>query len=348
MNISKLSGLRGMSALGWSAAWALWQKQALHMLRPWVWGLGSAVLGACVVLLLHLDVTDAYFQADESVERLRQQTVALAPPTPLKAEDAEHAQRDTLARLPGQAQPSRIWLDLQQALSQQGLRVVALRPVNPQVQRITPGRSAPAASAAPPVPSQSVALRVIGPFARWTQTWAAFTEAGPVWTIDRISIVAQPDSQDVQIDAVLRVWMRPGESTWQAWPGHDGKTDGSMDSTRALARQAPAQAVPLFAHSASPLAPSGAGAAAQPTAPTVPDLPEDPERWPLARVRLAGVWQQGADRQAVLVAGPHWARVRPGQRVTLEGHRVQAITSEGVTLRPARGPVHVLHWEGGK
>jgi hypothetical protein len=351
MNIGKLSRLWGIGALNWSAVWALWQKQALHMLRPWAWGLGSAVLGLCAVVLVHLDVTDAYFQADESVERLRQQTTALAPPTPLKAEDAEHAQRDALARLPGQAQPSRIWLDLQQALSQQGLRVMALRPVSPQVQRFTPGRSAPAASAAPPVPSQAVALRVIGPFVRWTQAWAAFTEAGPVWSIDRISIVAQSDRQDVQIDAVLRVWMRPGESTWQAWPGHDGQTDRALDGTRALPRQVAAQTVPLFAHSAPPLAPSGAGAAAQPTAltaPKVPDLPEDPERWPLARVRLAGLWQQGADRQAVLVAGPHWARVRPGQRVTLEGHRVQAITSEGVTLRPARGPVHVLHWEGSK
>lgn len=353
MNIGKLSRLWDTGAVDESTTWANWQKQALLMLRPWVWGLGSAVLGACAVLLVHLDVTDAYTQADEGVERLRQQTVALAPPPPLKAEDAEHAQRDALARLPGQAQPSRIWLDLQQALSQQGLRVMALRPVSPQVQRMSPGRASPAASTAPTVPSQAVALRVIGPFARWAQAWAAFTQAGPVWTIDRISIVAQADSQDVQIDAVLRVWMRPGESTWQAWPGHDGPVDGPLAGARALPRQVAAQAVPLFAQPAPALAQpgaagSGSGATSQPTATTTPDLPEEPERWPLARVRLAGVWQQGADRQAVLVAGPHWARVRPGQRVTLEGHRVQAITSEGVTLRAARGPVHVLHWEGGK
>ncbi|WP_090137786.1 hypothetical protein [Limnohabitans sp. DM1] len=357
MNIGKLSRRWDTGAVDWSTAWANWQKQALLMLRPWVWGLGSALLGACAVVLVHLDVTQAYTQADEAVERLRQQTAALAPPSPLKAEDAEHAQRDALSRLPGQAQPSRIWLDLQQALSQQGLRVMVLRPVSPQVQRITPGRSAPAASTGSPVPSQAVTLRVIGAFARWVKAWAAFTEAGPVWSIDRISIVAQPDSQDVQIDAVLRVWMRPGESTWQAWPAHDGSVDGPPDGARALPNQVSVQAAPLFAQPAPLLAQAGAagsgsetgsGDTAQPAASTAPDLPEDPERWPLARVRLAGVWQQGADRQAVLVAGPHWARVRPGQRVTLEGHRVQAITSEGVTLRAARGPVHVLHWEGGK
>jgi hypothetical protein len=355
MNIGKLLHLCDTGAVDWSTAWANWQKQALLMLSPCAWGLGSAVLGACAVVLVHLDVTDAYIQADEAMERLRQQKVDLAPSSPLKAEDAEHSQRDALARLPGQAQTSRIWLDLQHALSQQGLRVVALRPVSPQVQRIAPGRASPAASTAPTVPSQAVSLRVIGPFARWAQAWAAFTEAGPVWTIDRISIVAQVDSQDVQIDAVLRVWMRPGESTWQAWPGHDGPVDGPTDGARKLPRQVPVQAAPLFAQPTPKLAQAGAtgsgtgsGEAVQPAAPTSPDLPEDPERWPLARVRLAGVWQQGTDRQAVLVAGPHWARVRPGQRVTLEGHRVQAITSEGLTLRAARGPVHVLHWEGGK
>lgn len=348
MNIGKLSRLWGTVAVNRSTPWLKEQKQILLMLRPWVWGLSSAVLGACAVVLVQLDVTQAYTQADEAVERLRQQTAALAPPPHLKAEDAEHAQRDALARLPGQAQPSRIWLDLQQALSQQGLRVMALRPVSPQVQRIAPGRASPATSTAPTVPSQAVALRVIGPFASWAQAWAAFTESGPVWSIDRISIVAQADSQDVQIDAVLRVWMRPGESTWQAWPGHDGPMAGSPGGAHELPHQVAVQAGTLFAQPAPPMSQAGAGAAAQPAASTAPDLPEEPERWPLARVRLAGVWQQGADRQAVLVAGPHWVRVRPGQRVTLEGHRVQAITSEGVTLRAARGPVHVLHWEGVK
>jgi Tfp pilus assembly protein PilP len=109
-----------------------------------------------------------------------------------------------------------------------------------------------------------------------------------------------------------------------------------------------AQPAPLLAQAGAAGSETGSGEAAQPAAATAPDLPEDPERWPLARLRLAGVWQQGADRQAVLVAGPHWVRVRPGQRVTLEGHRVQAISSEAVTLRAARGPVHVLHWEAGR
>ena len=87
-----------------------------------------------------------------------------------------------------------------------------------------------------------------------------------------------------------------------------------------------------------------AGAAVAATVPVADALPEDPRQWPLARVRLTGLWQQGADRQAILSAGPHWARVRQGQRVTQEGHRVAAITEAGVSLRLAQGPMFELTW----
>jgi hypothetical protein len=73
-------------------------------------------------------------------------------------------------------------------------------------------------------------------------------------------------------------------------------------------------------------------------------LPDDPHQWPLARLRLAGLWQQGGTRQAVLSADTHWAKVAVGQRVTLEGHRVVTITEEGVGLRLGQGPVFQLTW----
>lgn len=72
--------------------------------------------------------------------------------------------------------------------------------------------------------------------------------------------------------------------------------------------------------------------------------PEDPRHWPLAQVRLAGLWQQGADRLAILTAGTRWAQVSLGQRVTLEGHRVAAITADGVSLRLAQEPLFKLDW----
>jgi hypothetical protein len=73
-------------------------------------------------------------------------------------------------------------------------------------------------------------------------------------------------------------------------------------------------------------------------------LPDDPHQWPFSRVRLAGLWQQGGERQAVLTAAGHSVMVAPGQRVTLEGHRVVAITDEGVHLRLRKGPWLPLAW----
>ncbi|PUE11670.1 hypothetical protein B9Z51_05185 [Limnohabitans sp. T6-5] len=331
------------------AAWSQLQNKGARWLRRWAWGLGSALLGACAVVWGHSDVTDAYAQADQALKGTRQQLAALPPPAPLKAQDAELEQRDVLARLPGQAQSGRIWQDLQQTLSQHGLRVLALRPLVSELPRKLPGRAAPLADKVSPVPSQAVALRLIAPFERWVQAWAAFADAGPVWSVDNLSIVALPEASEVQIDAVLRVWMRPGDSTWQSWPGQDA----SSGQAKQVLRQAPAvQASQLFAppgSAALPVTPAGLTRVPANAAQPEPDsLSDDPTHWPLARLRLAGVWQQGADRHAVLVAGPHWARVQAGQRVTQEGHRVVTITSEGVTLRPAHGPVHVLQWQGGR
>ena len=73
-------------------------------------------------------------------------------------------------------------------------------------------------------------------------------------------------------------------------------------------------------------------------------LSDDPQQWPLARLRLLGLWQQGPERLAILAAGPHWVRVSPGQRVTREGHRVVAITDAGVSLRLAQTPLLQLGW----
>ncbi len=78
------------------------------------------------------------------------------------------------------------------------------------------------------------------------------------------------------------------------------------------------------------------------------ELTEDPRQWPLSRVRLVGLLQQGESRQAILTAGGHWARVSPGQRVTQEGHRVVAITHDGVSLRLAQGAQFTLDWVDGR
>jgi Tfp pilus assembly protein PilP len=69
-------------------------------------------------------------------------------------------------------------------------------------------------------------------------------------------------------------------------------------------------------------------------------LAVDPAQWPLARVRLLGVWQQGQDSYAILAAGPNWVRARVGHWVA--GHQVKRIHPQEVHLLPSQGTVKVL------
>ncbi len=68
----------------------------------------------------------------------------------------------------------------------------------------------------------------------------------------------------------------------------------------------------------------------------------DPHDWPMAHVRLAGIWQDAQDRQAILLAGPHWVRARQGQRVTREGHTVERIEADRISLRAGQGALEIL------
>jgi Tfp pilus assembly protein PilP len=58
------------------------------------------------------------------------------------------------------------------------------------------------------------------------------------------------------------------------------------------------------------------------------------------------MWQQDSHQYAILSAGPHGTKVRLGQRVTQEGHRVVAIAEDSVSLRLAREPVIKLNGMG--
>ena len=138
-----------------------------------------------------------------------------------------------------------------------------------------------------------------------------------------------------------------GEAVQADWMA-DGRTDVRRSQRSRVALFAPgldagavaAQAHPGLAQEATPLANANATLATASGA----DLPDDPHQWPYTRVRLAGIWQQGDARLALLSAGPHSVRVVPGQRVSLEGHRVVDITDVGVDLRLGQGPVLPLAW----
>jgi hypothetical protein len=201
-------------------------------------------------------------------------------------------------------------------------------------------------------------MRLQGRFEDWTRAWMACTEKGPLCTIDRISVVALAQAAEVQIDVVMRIWMRPGEGEAAVKPRQGDEGAGAQALQTAWILPSAAAALPrsgpsLFtAQTASGVAITGAGARAvdgpqasgaaatgPPDSTAAPkDVSPDPRHWPLARVRWVGLWQQGSDRQAILSAGTHWAKVSRGQRVTQEGHRVVAITEGGVSLRLAQEP----------
>ena len=77
-------------------------------------------------------------------------------------------------------------------------------------------------------------------------------------------------------------------------------------------------------------------------------LSPDPADWPLAQVRLAGVWQSGPSAQPILQAGPYWVSARVGQRIGPHGHVVHSIHAEEVHLRTAQGAVWVIALEKAK
>lgn len=331
---------------GWAWRRPHLQRLLERWLRRWGFAIAGWVVGLSGVWLAQVQVSEDHASVAQAVAQLHQQLVALPdgvssnPEKPLPPD-----QKHMLMSLPVQARQGQIWVDLQQALTGSGLSLQSLRPLPPS---LADGNKAD-------LPSQAVAVRLLGRFEDWSNVWSAFTQAGPVCSIDRISVTATAHPEEVQIDAVLRVWLRPGHVGVHAQPEPDGAWDQLIRlEPRPLVRSGAV----LFAQTKGLSLGGGAMRLTESADASVsgvsgisgvavagPDpLPEDPRHWPLARVRLTGLWQQGADRQAILSAGPHWVRVSQGQRVTQEGHRVAAITDAGVSLRLAQGPMLMLGW----
>lgn len=349
--------------------WAHWQRLGERWFRRWLFALlGGAVGGALMVVGCWPQV-QAHAQAQESVALLQQQLAkgpahrlsTSTPPsttsltdTPVEtsAEAVQNPQQPASAMgFSNVAQPSPLWPAVQQVLVGHGLRLLSMRPLLPdalQSPRGNPGTSALA--------SPAVALRFSGRWEDWVGAWTTLSQAGPYCSIDRIAVQATAVPGEVQIDGVLRFWLLPGDAPLRAWLA---RLEGLQERRAATTASAnakgslpggprssglPQGVTPLFAPpigavqtDRSPLEPS-----VNPTAASQnpsDDLPPDPQQWPLARLRWLGWWQQGAERQAIVAAGSHWARVRAGQRITREGHRVQALSEASLDLRLQSGPV---------
>jgi hypothetical protein len=324
-----------------------WQRLVERGMRRWGWACMGCLVGGGLVWQLNQHEMELHSQVAQDVVRLEQQLAALpasqASPTllPFPADFP-----DMLASLPGGEEPAPIWTALHQALAAQGLQWLSLRPV--------PQPAKPDASVR--WHGHAVVVRVKGRFEDWVRAWDALAETGVLCSIDKISIAATAVPAEVQVDAVLRVWMRPIGTIESPQAGRAWQL--FAQSAKGLASKSPnAEKLPLLFAQApiGPAAPaSSSGGVSEPAfgkegvTETAVALSQDPRQWPLSRVRLVGVLKQGGSRQAILTAGGHWARVSQGQRVTQEGHRVEAITDVGVSLRLAQGAQFALDWGDGR
>ena len=303
-----------MSRMWSSAAARAWVVGGLHR---WAWALATCLAGLGLVMVWALDELEAHAQLRQKVQALQDVSPVARAPAGMASTAREARAPDAsalLERLPDVSDAPGLWLALQKGLQQQGLQLEALRP-----QALQEGG---------PLPSQAVAVRMQGRYADMVSAWASLTDAGPVWSLDRMSVSPSGSTGQLQWDSVWRVWLRPGPASAEAWPAH-------WDAT---ARQGSARIADPFVAELG-LAPSAAE----------PDLPSaDPRHWPLAQTRLLGVWLQDGHWQAVLAAGPHWAVLGPGASVAQEGYRIQSIHPDAVALQGLQPPggVHMLRLQG--
>jgi len=337
------------------------QRLTERWLRRWGFALAGLAFGLGAMWLVRSEVSEKYASAVQAVASLEQRLAGMpsgaSSQTPSKGPSMTDKSMTTAqglwSGLPVWAPSENVWTLWQKVLAAQGLRLQFLQPMPPSASE---GLSST-------LVSHVAAWRVLGRFDDWTRVWAACAESGPVCAIERIQIVATEKPAEVQIDAVMRVWMRPAEKLaadvvdpGAAQSFHaDVQTHWTAGMQAAL-HQSGRKQWALFAphHSAEAVsagaslndggAPVTNAEGSSAALASLAVLSDDPHQWPLARVRLAGLWQQGGEREAVLSAGPHAVRVLPGQRVTLEGHQVAAITDAGVRLRLGKGPLIELAW----
>lgn len=330
--------------------WPQMQRLIQRWLRRWGFALTGWVLGSGGLMFIQSQVSDDYSQALQAVEHLQQQVAGLAVSLPqMRSAPVDANAQRMLDSLPGAARQGPVWVGLQPTLSAHGLRLLSLKPILasatvPVADPVADPVAALGKVVPEPLSSQAVAVRVQGRFTDWSRAWTALTQVGPLCVIDQISITATDQAAHVQIDAVLRLWLQPGQSEG-AW---SVLSDAPLPADHLAKRSAGPLDGVLFVQNqatdelAKPASVEAEGSSRALAAAEV--LPKEPQHWPLARLRLLGLWQQGPDRQAILSAGPHWAKVSLGQRVTLEGHRVALISDEGLSLQLAQGPLIEMFW----
>ena len=321
----------------WPELWQRWrsegpswlQRQARRIYRRWVYACTAFFAVLLVFGVWQAETLEEIWQAQGELADLRVQVAAqpdaVVVASGLRQGVAGQAPSQSLAHLPGASSRSLLWPALQQSFERHRLELLSLQPVSDAV--------------AAPLPSQAVALRLRGRFDDWGRAWTALSEGAPVWTMERVRITPQAHAPWVEIDVLLRVWLRADQDGEKAWRG---QTVANMATT-----QGPAvffHGAPSGSGSVVALAPAGIEASLAAPQTSVVDSP-DPMHWPIAGLRLLGVWHGSDATHAILASGPHWVSAQVGQRVSQEGHRLVAIGDKAVSLRSGLEPLRVLSFE---
>ena len=321
----------------WPELWQRWrsegpswlQRQARRIYRRWVYACAAFFAVLLVFGLWQIESLEELWHVQSVLSESRAQVAAQPRDLVLASSsargDATQALTQSLAHLPGSSSRSLLWPALQQSFERHRLVLLSLQPVSDAV--------------AAPLPSQAVALRLRGRFDDWGRAWTALSEGIPVWTMERVHITPQAHAPWVEIDVLLRVWLRADQDGEKAWRGES--------VSNPVSTQEPA----VFFHGASSgsgsaksLVSSGLdGALAAPQA-AAQDSP-DPMHWPITGLRLLGIWHGPETAYAILAVGPHWISAQVGQRVSQEGHRLVAIGDQAVSLRAGMEPLRVLRFE---
>jgi hypothetical protein len=345
------SGSWGALAPAWQLGWPkLWRDRWRWLARRWAFalaGFAAGLLGVGGWQYQDLEgLWESQAQVDDLQKKLQEhlqqaqskQTLAAAPAmTPLSGPPLVNA------GWPAQGTQAAVWLQLERLMVQHGLRLMSLQLESPSTKGDWP--------------SQTATLRLQGRFEDWVRVWTALNARGPLWGMERLRIT--PQAGGVAVDAVLRLWLSPPSGGSPRLAPAAVLTE-LMPGDGPVLPQAGAGA-PVFVPTAASVV--GAGLKNERRGPVAEGLGErsgtlvldgpamssgrgsfspDPADWPLAQVRLVGVWQAGQAALPILQAGPHWVRAHVGQRIGPQGHVVQSIHAEEVHVRSAQGVVWVI------
>jgi hypothetical protein len=335
--------------LGGASLQARFQARWRWLVRRWVFALAGLGVGLSLGWgwMVSLDILSGYRKAVQALQDVQQQLAA----QPQNRAAAAPVQPEALTRLPVLGQQAGTWLALKQVLALHRVSVLSLRPLQDL-------RSAS-------LPNQAVALRLQARFGDWVAAWSGLNQAGPVWSIERIRMSPMAVGGALEIDVVLRVWMREGperrevETAWvQAASVHPSRgldvavfaspqaTDqGGVLGDELLVRPLirPMNGQP---NKASAAAIRGAHASeGVPSASLSLVFAPEPERMPFAPWRLLGIWEQAGLSQAFLASDTHWFRVRAGQTISQQGHRLETVAADRVVWRDPQGHLSTLTLE---